>query len=290
MNLLAISILVFVRILAVMMTAPILGSCAVGLRTRLAIAAMLMMMAMPLVHVPAEISNQTPSGADWLPFIFSEAAIGITLGLGVTIMFSAASAAGAVIGQMTGLQLGETGGGESQSPVSRFFHIVSIAAFALIGGPALVVTALLDTFIQIPLTTTLANGPMVEIATELLQQSFMLTLRAVGPVMIALFVSNIVIGLISRTYPQMNLLGLGLSSNLVVMFMAVLLSLGGTVWLFVDDIESTIEFVQQGLHEATVKSPPTLSTPSALSTPSELTTPSMLSAPSMFSAPTEGLR
>jgi len=242
------------------MTAPILGSRAVGLRTRLAIAAMLVMLAMPLVHVPAEFSNQTPTGADWLPFIFSEAAIGITLGLGVTIMFSAAAAAGTVIGQMTGLQLGETGGGDSQSPVSRFFHIVSIAVFALIGGPALVVTGILDTFIQIPLTTTLADGPMVSMATELLQQSFMLTLRAIGPVMIALFVSNIVIGLISRTYPLMNLLGLGLSSNLVVMFLAIFLSLGGTVWLFVDDIESTIDFVQQGLHEAAVVNPSALST------------------------------
>ena len=270
MNLLAVSILVFARILAVTMTAPILGSRVVGLRTRLAIAAMLMMLAMPLVHVPADLLTQTSTGANWLPFIFSEAAIGITLGLGVTIMFSAASAAGTVIGQMTGLQLGETGGGDSKSPVSQFFHIVSIAAFALIGGPALVVTAMLDTFIQIPLTTTLADGPMVVMVTELLQQSFMLTLRAIGPVLIALFVSNIVIGLISRTYPQMNLLGLGLGSNMVVMFMAVFLSLGGTVWLFVDDIESTIDFVKHGVKEASVTSPLGPMGPSVITTSPEV--------------------
>ncbi len=261
MNLLAVSILVFVRILAVVMTAPILGSRIVALKTRLAIAALLMMLAMPLVHVPSDLMTETFATSSWLPFIFSEAAIGITLGLGVTIMFSAASAAGTVIGQMTGLQLGETGGGDSQSPVSHFLHIVSIAAFALISGPALVVTALLDTFIQIPLTTTLADGPMMAMVTDLLQQSFMLTLRAIGPVLIALFVSNIVIGLISRTYPQMNLLGLGLGSNLAVMFMAVFLSLGGTVWLFVDDIETTIDFVNQGLQEASGSGPSIVSRP-----------------------------
>lgn len=261
MNLLAVSILVFIRILAVTMTAPILGSRIVELKTRLAITALLMMLAMPLVHVPADLMTETFATSSWLPFIFSEAAIGITLGLGVTIMFSAASAAGTVVGQMTGLQLGETGGGGSQSPVSQFFHIVSIAAFALIGGPALVVTAMLDTFIQIPLTTTLGESPMMAMVTDLLQQSFMLTLRAIGPVLIALFVSNIVIGLISRTYPQMNLLGLGLGSNLVVMFMAVFLSLGGTVWLFVDDIETTIDFVNQGLQEAKVAGPSVLARP-----------------------------
>jgi len=261
LNLLAISILVFVRIVAVTMTAPILGSQVVGFRTRIAIAAMLMMLTMPLVQIPPELSVESANGAQWLPFIFSEAAIGITLGLGVSIMFAAASAAGTAIGQMTGLQLGETGGQDSQSPISKFFHVVSIAAFALIGGPALVVTAMLDTFIQIPITTTLAQQPMLEMATELLQQSFMLTLRAIGPVIIALMASNIVIGIISRTYPQMNLLGLGLSSNLVVMFMAVFLSLGGTVWLFVDDIESTIQFLQEGLQNAAVVEPSALFPP-----------------------------
>lgn len=257
----------FVRIVAVTMTAPILGSRAVGLRARIAIAMMLMMLTLPLVQVPPDFfSNVTANqrgaetddvmeagaaaGARWLPFVFSEAAIGISLGLGVTIMFAAAGAAGTAIGQMTGLQLGDAGGPDSQSPISRFFHVVSIAAFALIGGPALVVTAMLDTFIQIPLGSALDHQPMIAMVTQLLQQSFMLTLRAIGPVVIALLASNIVIGIISRTYPQMNLLGLGLSSNLVVMFLAVFLSLGGTVWLFVDDIETTIQFLTQGIDHA----------------------------------------
>lgn len=253
MNLLAISLLVFVRIVAVTMTAPILGSHAVGLRARIAIAVMLMMLTLPLIEVPPEllagVSDDTQA-AQWLPYVFSEAAIGISLGLGVTIMFASASAAGTAIGQMTGLQLGETGGQGAQSPISRFFHMVSIAAFALIGGPALVVTAMLDTFIQIPLASTLDQQPMIAMVIELLQQSFMLTLRAIGPVVIALLASNIVIGIISRTYPQMNLLGLGLSSNLVIMFLAVFLSLGGTVWLFVDDIETTIQFLTESIDHA----------------------------------------
>ena len=54
---------------------------------------------------------------------------------------------------------------------------------------------------------------------------------------------------------------------MVVMFMAVFLSLGGTVWLFVDDIESTIDFVKHGVKEATVTSP---LSPSVISTSPEV--------------------
>ena len=248
MGLLAICALVMVRIFAVTMTAPILGSRAVGVKTRMAISVVLMMLALPLVHVPEELRTQT--AIDWVPFIFSEAAIGITLGLGVSIMFSAASATGVTIGQLTGLQLGGTEANEGRSPIARFYHVVSVAAFAIIGGPALVLTSLLDTFIHIPLATTLTQAPLLEMATQLLQQSFMLMLRAIGPVLVALMGSNFVMGIISRTYPQMNLLGMGLGSNLIVMFMSIFLSLGGTVWLFVDDLKPTIERIEKGFASA----------------------------------------
>ena len=70
---------------------------------------------------------------------------------------------------------------------------------------------------------------------------------------VCLLVSNIVIGIISRTYPQMNLLGIGLTSNMVVMMGAVFLTVSGTVWLFVDDVKPTLDWTQQHLREAVVE-------------------------------------
>ena len=125
------------------------------------------------------------------------------------------------------------------------FSILSLAAFALIGGPELVVTATLDTFVNLPIGSSLETSSVSALLVQLLQQSFLLTLRGVAPAVAALMISTLIIGLISRTYPQMNLLGLGLSSNLVVMLLAIFFTLGGCVWLFVDDLNQVIITIQE---------------------------------------------
>jgi flagellar biosynthetic protein FliR len=243
MNFPLVFLLVFIRVAGVVLTAPILGSRCVPFRFRLLVAALISIAALPLA-APVTASFLQPG--EIFTAVTSEMVIGVTLGLGVSIMFAAAQAAGGVIAQMAGIQwpsqTNDTG--EATTPVSQFFAMLSLAAFALIGGPELVLGSLLDTCIHIPLGTSLHAPDIVALLAQLLQQSFLLTLRGVGPAVAALMISTIVIGLISRTYPQMNMLGIGLNSNQFVMFLAVFLTLGGSVWLFVDDLGDVIAMIQ----------------------------------------------
>ncbi len=249
------------------MTAPILGSNAVAIRTRLGVAMAMVLLVMPLIHVPEVLLNDVADGIDGagqerlvvgklFQLALGEATIGLALGLSVSIMFGAAAAAGTVVSQMAGMNIGDQPASDPVSggsgPLARLFSVLSLAAFAVIGGPAIVMSAVADTFVHLPLGTQLGAGALPGLMGELLQQSFMLTLRAVGPVVVCLLVSNIVIGIISRTYPQMNLLGIGLTSNMAVMMGAVFLTVSGTVWLFVDDVKPTLDWTQQNLQEAVV--------------------------------------
>ena len=268
MDLLAVSLLVFIRIFSVTMTAPILGSNAVAFRTRLAVAMAMVLLVMPLIQVPQVLLTNVADGIDGageasflagklFQLALGEATIGIALGLSVSIMFGAAAAAGTVVSQMAGMNIGDQPASDpvagGSGPLARLFSVLSLAAFAVIGGPAIVMSAVADTFVHLPLGTQLATAALPGLMGELLQQSFMLTLRAVGPVVVCLLASNIVIGIISRTYPQMNLLGIGLTSNMVVMMGAVFLTVSGTVWLFVDDVKPTLDWTQQRLQEAVVE-------------------------------------
>ena len=262
MDLLAVCLLVFIRIFSVTMTAPILGSNAVAIRTRLSVAIAMVLLVMPLIQVPQVLLIDDVGQGGFLAgklfqLALGEATIGLALGLSVSIMFGAAAAAGTVVSQMAGMNIGDQPASDpvagGSGPLARLFSVLSLAAFAVIGGPALVMSAVADTFVHLPLGTQLATDTLPGLMGDLLQQSFMLTLRAVGPVVVCLLVSNIVIGIISRTYPQMNLLGLGLTSNMVVMMGAVFLTVSGTVWLFVDDVKPTLDWTQQHLREAVIE-------------------------------------
>ena len=243
-------LLALFRVSAVVMTAPVLGSRSVPFKFRIVIALLLTLTAIPLIDGSA-IDSTEPKllGAA----ILSEVIIGLLLGIGVMIVFAAAQIAGTVISQMAGIQLSDSldpNTGQSASPVSQLFGVLSLAAFALVGGPELVVSAMLDTFVELPLGRSLETSNVLSLVAELLQQSFLLTLRAVAPAIAALMISTLVIGLISRTYPQMNLLGLGLSSNLMVMLLAIFFTLGGSVWLFVDDLDQFIAMIGEGISES----------------------------------------
>ena len=177
--------------------------------------------------------------------------IGSTLGLGVLIIYSAAESVGTIIGQMAGLQVDTFSGAETsgQSTTGRLFAILSAAVFVLIGGPEMLIASVLDSFKTLPVGSPVETTNLLETCITLLHQSFLLALKAVAPAMGALMVATIVVGMLSRSLPQINILQVGLSSNLIVMLLALFLTLGGCIWLFVDDLQASIQFLQQALRK-----------------------------------------
>lgn len=242
-------LLMFVRIAAVVFTAPVLGSKAVSAKHRILIA--LVLSAVSFSTVPA--SSMTPEiriDTNLVASLASEASIGISIGLGILIIFSAAQMAGNILGQLAGLQffdqLDPTTGGTS-SPIGQLFGLTSLATFALMNGPDLVVGSVLQTFQQLPLGTTIATEGILELVPQILQQSFILSISGVGPGIAAMLVTSITFGFVCRTFPQMNLTSMALGSNMTIMFLAIFLTLGGCIWLFVDDLGPTLEQIQSTL-------------------------------------------
>jgi flagellar biosynthetic protein FliR len=133
---------------------------------------------------------------------------------------------------------------------------MSAAVFVVIGGPELLISGVLDTFSFLPPGQAISGQQLVPLLSVLLSQSFILAAKAIGPAVAALLITTIAIGMVSRVMPQLNLLQMGLSSNLAVMYLAIFLTLGGCVWLFIDDIGQTTNVIHRGLKSALIESGP----------------------------------
>ncbi len=253
-------LLILVRTAALVMTAPLLGSRAIPFRFRFATAIVLSLVTLPMIHSRTSLADAISTNpSDLLHLASAELIIGFALGLGVSLMFASAQMAGTLLGQMAGIQISDQldpTTGQSGTPVSQFFSILSLATFALMGGPELLLSSLLTTFVELPIGVqvfsgtegaSLARTDMADLLVELLRQSFLLTLRAVGPAVVAMMISTVTISMIGRSCPQMNLSGIGFGSNVVIMLLAVFLFSGGCVWLFVDDLTSVVEHIQTTL-------------------------------------------
>jgi flagellar biosynthetic protein FliR len=197
------------------------------------------------VDAPAHIVNM-------LTLIGGELIIGATLGLGVMIIFSGIQVAGQLMGQVSGMALGEVfnpGLNDEVHSISQLLFYVTMAVFVIVGGHREVVGALLDTFAAIPPGTGTAPIGTLETLTSLMEQSFVLGVRASAPALTALLLATVVLGLIARTLPQLNALALGVPLNTTVALAALAISVGTIVMVFEDQLDTVLETITAAWRE-----------------------------------------
>jgi flagellar biosynthetic protein FliR len=88
---------------------------------------------------------------------------------------------------------------------------------------------------------------LVDALTTVLSSSFLTGIRASAPVMVSLLLAVLIIGLISRTLPQLNSINLGFSFNTLVLLGTLAFSLSSAVWIFQDETQEAIDLVREAL-------------------------------------------
>ena len=134
-----------------MLTAPILGAREVPIRVRAFLAVTIAFIVTPVTwHTVVNTPGTLVHGA---ALVLGELLIGVTLGLGVMIIFTGIQVAGQLIGQVSGMSLGEVfnpGFNEDSHSISQLLFYVTMAVFVLVGGHRQVMEALLQTFAALP--------------------------------------------------------------------------------------------------------------------------------------------
>jgi flagellar biosynthetic protein FliR len=116
-----------------------------------------------------------------------------------------------------------------------------------VGGHRIVTEALLDTFAWAPPGQAALGSSVVEVIANIVTQSFVLGIRAAAPLLAALLVATIVLGLISRTLPQINIIAIGFSLSSLILMGMLFLSVGAIAWTFQDPILDTLKELQSAV-------------------------------------------
>jgi flagellar biosynthesis protein FliR len=238
--------LVLARTSALVATAPIFGASGVPRQVKALLAVMISLLIMP-VHFGASVGPLSGIG-DYGRLIANELLVGLFLGVGITVLFSGIQVAGQIASQMSGLSLGDLfspGFEEDVSVFSQLFYFLTLAVFVAIGGHRIVMTGLLDTFAWAPPGQAALGGKFVEVLTSIATQSFSLGIRVAAPMLAALLLATIVLGLISRTLPQINIIAVGFGLNALLSLGVLFLSLGIIAWTFQDPAIATVERLQE---------------------------------------------
>jgi flagellar biosynthetic protein FliR len=225
--------LVLTRVSGLVMTAPLFGTQALPRHVRALLA-----VAMSLLVTPVYLGSSLPpieQLGDYGRLLVNEALVGLLLGLGMNVLFSGIQVAGQIVSQMSGLSLADVfnpGIEEDASVFSQLFYFLTLAVFVAMGGHRIMTEALLDTFAAAPPGHATLGGNFVEVLTSIVTQSFVLGIHAAAPLLVALLLSNLVLGLISRTLPQINVIAVGFGVNSLLALGLLSVSVGAAAYTF----------------------------------------------------------
>ena len=247
MELLAGLFLATLRIGAFLIASPFFGGSAVPLQVRIIMAVLLGVAVVNNVTVPDWQSFTALTG---IQVIMTERAIGIGSGLILTIWFSAALLAGEKIASSAGLgcaaQIDPDSGG--QTPVvSKTFSLFLTVIFLSWNGHLLVLRAVADSYTYLPVGAMPAFPVLIQSGIAAAGSMFLAATIIMLPITAFLLAINLVIGVITRSAPQLNLFSFGFPISMIGIFVLLYLwvdVLGGAM----DDLShAAIENVQSVL-------------------------------------------
>jgi flagellar biosynthetic protein FliR len=248
--------LVLSRVSGLVMTAPLLMSAEIPLQVRALLTVALAALLTPTQLAVAIVLPRDVVGLAVL--VGTELLLGMILGAGVMILLAGVQITGQLISQLSGMSLADVfnPGFDSEVPlISHLMYLTTLAVFLLIDGHRYLIAALVGTFQSIPLGGARLPSSLSETIATFLTESFSLGMRAAAPAMVALLLSTVLLGLISRTIPQINVLVVGFGVNSLITLGIVAISMGSMVFVFQEAFHPAIDAMIETLEQP----PPTAS-------------------------------
>jgi flagellar biosynthetic protein FliR len=230
-----------------MLIAPLWSMSAVPRTVRGAIAVVLTIMLLPAAH-PVRL----PDDVFGMPVLLgSELILGLAIGLTAAVLMQGVALAGEVASLQMGLSLGAALTPMPEAPVSGIGELKSFFALSIyvgLGGHLTLISGLGESLITIPPGSALNLSDGAHAVLALGGTVFSTGVRAAAPVMVALFLANLALAVVSKAVPQLNVMMVAfpLTIGLGLLVLAAALpfvgtQLSGAVGALPRTVEATVQ-------------------------------------------------
>jgi flagellar biosynthetic protein FliR len=162
-------------------------------------------------------------------------AIGAIIGFAALLVFSAVQLGGFIADQQIGLAIAQVfnpDSGEESSLLADLLYFVALVVFIVVGGHRLLLRVLAVSYDAVPLTRAdFGNGVMDKLSIGMFSQMFVSAVKISAPAVIALMLATIVMAIVARTVPEMNIFNIGFSLRLGLGLVIMALSMPAFGWI-----------------------------------------------------------
>lgn len=161
-----------------------------------------------------------------------ELAIGIIMGYVTYVIVSGIYLGGQLIDMQIGFSFANVVDPITNIQVpltSNFYYTYFILVFLLINGHHMLIRALFYSFQVLPIEKLTFSGAVIPELTSLMGEMFGIALRIAAPIICAIFIADVVLGILSKTMPEMNVFMLGMPIKIIIGFIIMTITISGSV-------------------------------------------------------------
>ena len=240
---LAIMVMIAARLGGLVVAMPMLAS-GLPARIRMLLVASITIVLVPNVSAANPFDGTSLQVAEIVLSAGREVVFGMIIGGVVQLLVTGIQLAGELISSVTGMQLAQTADpstGQSVPQLSRLLGLMVTAILFAAGGHRILIDALLTSFRKFPPMTVTINETTSAMVIDHLAIGFESGLRVAAPVLACVLLTNLVVALISRTVPQLNVLAIGLNINVMAALVVMALTIGSAGLVFETELAGAIE-------------------------------------------------
>ena len=205
---------------------PVFSSAQTPARIKTALTVLVAVLLFPIMQ-PA-VGDVSLAPFSFTLLIVSEVLLGLLLGLVARLIFTAVEFGATVIGFQMGFAAANVFDPQNQRQValiSQFQNVFSILIFLAINGHHLFIQTAVLSYDLLPPGQLNLSGDAVPYLMELSAHMFALGVQFSAPVLTVLLLSGLILGILARVFPQLNVFLISFPINIGTAFLVIALTL-----------------------------------------------------------------
>ncbi|MBL8384064.1 MAG: flagellar biosynthetic protein FliR [Burkholderiales bacterium] len=236
----------FIRILALVGTAPVLSHRAIAPQVKIGLALAIAIVVAPTLPPPPAAAFTSWNGFGVLA---QQVAVGAAMGFMLRLMFAAIELAGDLMGLSMGLSFATFVDPQNsdQTPlIGSYLGVLASLVFLAINGHLIVVNGIVESFRAFPVGSMPSTGAGTLRDFALMGgEIFRVGVHLALPVIAALLVVNLAIGVMTRAAPQLNLMSFGFPVGLLAGLWMLWIATPWTVAAIERHLERSLVFLMR---------------------------------------------
>lgn len=218
-------VLVLLRVSAIIVTIPVISEGTVPARVKAALSILIALIVFPLVAQQMPRTNHMHF-IELSFLMIGEVLIGVTIGFVARLVFAAIQLGGDIIGFQMGFSVAsviDPMSSQQVSIITELQYLIAMLVFLAVNAHHLFFQAVIQSYTLISPLNFHFSGQLMQFIFNVSVDMFVVALKIAAPIMAVMIFTNVALGVMARTVPQMNIfiVGFPLQISLGLVFLGL---------------------------------------------------------------------